>query len=105
MKASRYKGGKFLNVERVDALTEAQRITTIDHIEIEEINGKDKPVAHLKGIDEPMPLGAENLDMLTELARTEEMDDWRGLSVEIYVDPSVKMEGRRVGGVRFKAGK
>lgn len=104
-KATRYMGGKFLNVDRVEKLTEAQRNTVIDHVTVESINGKDKPVAYLKDIEEGMPLGAENLEELISLTKTEEMDDWRGVKVEIYVDPSVKFEGRRVGGVRLRAGK
>lgn len=102
-KASKFKGGKFLNVEAVEAMTESERTGKIDHISVEGVGGREKLVAYIGDLDLGLPLNTENIDYLIEAFGTDETDDWRGRKVELFVDETVRFQGRKVGGVRLRA--
>lgn len=49
-----------------------------------------------------VPMGPEILKTLIEAFQSSESDDWKGKSVEIYFDPTIKFGGKKVGGVRVR---
>lgn len=103
-KASRYLAGKYLTVEAVQGMTVAERTVTISHVAEESIQGTDKLVAYFDGQEAGLPLNNTRIEQLLELHGGEdETDKWRGTKVEIYVDPHVRMGGKKVGGVGLRA--
>lgn len=50
----------------------------------------------------PMVLNATNSKMVARFARSNFVQDWNNIPVELYIDPDVKMKGATVGGVRIK---
>ncbi len=51
----------------------------------------------------PMIVNPTNRDLLILILGTEDTDAMKGKKVGLWVDPSVSMHGKLVGGVRFKA--
>lgn len=101
--ARKFMGGKFLSSEDVKALSDDTRKTTVDHVSVEAVSGKEKIVMYLDGIEEGLPLNTENIEQCIELFGTEEFEDWHGHAIEVYHDPSIRFQGKKVGGVRLRA--
>jgi hypothetical protein len=55
---------------------------------------------HEKGI-KPLVLNATNSKTLRQLTGSSFVEDWQNVSVQLYIDPNVKMKGDTVGGVRI----
>lgn len=101
--ALQFTGSNFLNVEDVHGLSDAQRMTNIDHVTVEEVNKQQKLVAYFVGIEDGLPLNTARINQLTNLhSGDDNTDNWRGTAVELYVDPSVMYSGRKVGGVAIR---
>ena len=47
-------------------------------------------------------LNTSNCEVLAELAGTDEIEDWKDIPVELYVDPDVRYGGKRVGGIKLR---
>ena len=50
----------------------------------------------------PMILNAGNSKVMKDITGTPFIDDWKGVKVTVYVDPSAKYMGEVVGGLRLK---
>ncbi len=77
----------------------------IDRVEIEDLHAPDgitqtKPVLYFHDA-KPLVLNKENWQTIADLYG-DESDDWAGHWIEVYVDPSVRFGGKRVGGIRVK---
>jgi hypothetical protein len=82
-------------------------LLTVDRVEIQDVGQGDqqeqKPCLYFAGHKKAMVLNRGNADAVTEIVGTDEMDDWSGHKVVIYVDRNVTYGGKRVGGLRISA--
>lgn len=63
-----------------------------------------KNVVHWVENEKPMILNATNCRTIVKLTGKKYFDEWDGLRIQLYVDPSVKgKSGETVGGVRIRA--
>lgn len=103
-KASRYLAGKYISVEMVQAMTPEERKVTVDHVVEDAISGQDKLVVYFVGVESGLPLNNTRIEQMIELhGGADDTDKWRGSKLELYVDPSVRYGGKRVGGVAIRA--
>lgn len=67
-------------------------------------DAEDKPVLYFAGKEKGMVLNRGNADAITAInGGDDEMDNWGGLKIVVYVDPNVTFGGKRVGGLRIAA--
>jgi len=52
----------------------------------------------------PLILNSTNAQAIGDLLGTTESDDWHGKEIELYHDPKVAFAGKRIGGIRVRAG-
>ena len=81
-------------------------VFTISHVNQEygaKVAGKkiDANIAYFKEPIKPLVLNATNSKTMKKLAQSSFVDDWSGQTVELYIDPNVKMKGETVDGVRI----
>jgi len=50
----------------------------------------------------PLVINSTNAKTLKMLSGSAHIEKWAGMKIELYIDPSVKMKGDTVGGVRIK---
>jgi hypothetical protein len=94
---SKYLKKEDLNGKRV--------LVTIDRVEVEDVGQGEqqerKPVVYFDEYEKGLVLNKGNADAMTEAAGgDDEMDNWRGVRVVLYVDANVMFAGKRVGGLR-----
>lgn len=83
-------------------------IFTISHVNQEystKVAGRkiDANIAYFKEKVKPLVLNATNSKIVKQLAGGSPwVEDWAGLQIELYIDPSIKLAGEVVGGVRVK---
>lgn len=105
MKIAKYRNSKWLRKDDVEAMSEKERQTVVERIVEEEVGDDLKPVIYFKGIDKGWPLNMTALEQLAELTGSDDTDDFAGARVEIFVDPSVRYAGKRIGGIKLRAAK
>jgi hypothetical protein len=98
---------KFLKQSDIDAPT----IVTIKEITVENV-APDNQAPEQKGImyfeefDKGLVLGKTNLVRAqSAFGGSEEMDDWIGKKIVLYVDEDVEYKGKVTGGLRLRAAK
>lgn len=52
----------------------------------------------------PLVLNATNSKVIKNITGSSFVEDWKGVIIELFIDPTVKMKGDVVGGVRIKPG-
>ena len=63
----------------------------------------DANIAYFKESIKPLVLNATNSKIVKRLAGGSPfVEDWRNIMIELYIDPTVRMKGEVVGGVRVK---
>ena len=84
-------------------------IVTISSIEFHEslkVQGVSKVNVFLAKFTDselkPMVLNSTNMKMLHKLSKSKETDNWHGMTIQLYVDPKVKLMGEEVGGLRIR---
>ena len=82
-------------------------VFTIAHVNQEygtKVAGKkiDANIAYFKEQVKPLVLNATNSKQIAKFAHSKFVEDWKGIMIELYIDPNVKMKGDVVGGVRIK---
>lgn len=82
-------------------------IFTIKYVKQElktKVAGKtmDANIAYFKEPVKPLVLNATNSKQISKFAKSPFVEDWKDITIELYIDPSVKMKGEVVGGVRIK---
>jgi hypothetical protein len=85
-----------------------QARVVIGSVVIEEIQGdnnkkESKPVAHFVGKDKGLVLNKTICAELESITGTDDIDNWGGTPVILFVDPNVMYGGKKVGGIRVKA--
>ena len=89
-------------------------LVTIKNVVMEEIksesgSAQNKPVMYFSGASNPeldlnrgMVVNSGNWDVIEEISGHDDSDKWSGVSVVVYVDPSVMFGSKRVGGLRIR---
>lgn len=102
MKASTMFPSKYLNT---GDLGTARPVVVIESLKQEEVGQDDdkekKWVLYFRGKEKGLTLNQTNRDALMNLLG-DETENWLGQAIRLYVDPSVMMSGKRVGGIRIE---
>lgn len=72
---------------------------TIDKVVMEDIGGEHKPVVKFHGKDRGIVLNKTNAAMISEIANSDETDDWKGVKVVLY-PTKTDFQGKRVDCIR-----
>jgi hypothetical protein len=83
-------------------------IATIDFVRKEKVTGvggktEEEVVAHFSDGNKPLILNKTNMKTIAKIYKTPYIEDWRGRSIQIYYDPTVKFGRETVGGLRIRA--
>ena len=95
-------GGNYLKAEDIKGKGDINVV--IESISYDEYDGKKRAVLHFRGKDKCMPLNVTNANMIAELLNSDEMDDWEGQRICLYVT-RVDFQGKRVDAIRVKEAK
>ena len=90
-----------------DLVGQPEIIATISHTSMEEVrNGMDvaqKLVLHfIEPHIKPLVLNKTNSKIISKMAKTPLMEQWKGTMVQIYYDPTVRFGREIVGGCRIR---
>lgn len=103
-KVSDLKDSKFLKKEDVDP---AVRVTIAGYEQVNVAMESQAPdmkwALTFKENIKPMILNQTNGQIIASIAGSQDFDDWAGLVIVVYNDPSVMYAGKMVGGVRVRA--
>ena len=100
-----FRNSTYLTQRDIEMLPPKDRFLTIDHVEAERV-GEEKDlklVTYFVTLDKGLVTNMTNGEGIAEIAGSTKTDAWRGVDVEIYVDPSVGFGGKRTGGIRLRA--
>ena len=61
----------------------------------------DANIAYFKERIKPLVLNATNSATMKKLTGSAFVEDWQDITIQLYIDPNVKMKGDTVGGVRI----
>jgi len=77
-----------------------RRVTvTIENVTIEKLGEDTRPVVYFNGKEKGLVLNKTNANMICEIAKSEETEDWRGIQITLY-STKVDFQGRRVDALR-----
>ena len=71
----------------------------ISEVLMAEMDDGEKAIVHFKGIEKGLALNKTNANMITEIAGTDETDEWTGIPVCLFVT-KVDYQGKRVDALR-----
>ena len=74
---------------------------TIEAVQIEELNGENKPVIYFKEFKQGMVLNRTNAKAISEVLKSTDTDDWANHQVTLTVMP-VEFQGKTTEGIRVK---
>jgi hypothetical protein len=60
-------------------------------------------IAYFKEDIKPLVLNSTNSKQVAEFANSKFVEDWAGVTIELYIDTNVRMKGQTVSGVRIKS--
>ena len=83
-------------------------LATIDHYEEHDMAPDGQPedirfVIFWKEQIKPMSLNVTNGELIAQIAGSRNLDDWDGVQVVLFRDPSIAYAGKIVGGIRVRA--
>jgi hypothetical protein len=93
---SNYLAQKDLGNRHVPVIIESLSYETVGQGQDQE----DKWVVHFQGKNKGMVLNKTNAETIGDILGDDEMDNWPGHKIVLYVDKNVMMGGRKVGGIR-----
>jgi hypothetical protein len=99
--------GNLFTVDKVKELGEPTY--TITQAQEENVGDKEKGEIEMAWVlrfaetHTGLKITSERLENLVSIFGSNDSDDWAGQKVTLYVDPDVKMAGKKTGGVRIKA--
>jgi len=86
---------------RATDIPAGRRVTvTIQGVSIVKIGDDQRPVVHFHGKQKGLVLNKTNANMIIEIAKSDETDDWIGMSFCLY-STKVDFQGRRVDALRI----
>lgn len=56
-------------------------------------------------IDKPFICNVTNGEIIKQITGTGNLDNWKGAKIVLFIDPSVMLKGKMVGGIRVRAPK
>jgi hypothetical protein len=62
----------------------------------------DANIVYFQENIKPLVVNATNGKVITKFAESPFVEDWKNISIELYIDKNVRMKGEVVGGVRVK---
>lgn len=79
---------------------------TIKEVAVEDVSQENeptenKPTLYFVEVDKGLVINVTNGEILDDLFG--EIEAWPGQKVQLYVDPTVKYAGKKVGGIRVRA--
>ena len=92
-------GGTFLKAEDIKGKGDVNVV--IESVSYDEYDGKKRAVLHFRGKEKVLPLNVTNANMVADLLHSEEMDDWEGQRICLYVT-KVPFQGKPVDAIRVK---
>ena len=101
-----YKSDHLGIADLEEYIEEGRQLTfTIDYVKYQQnvsVAGRkgNHNIAYFKDKIKPWVINATNGKILKGFANSSFIEDWSGLFIQLYIDPSVKMKGETVGGVR-----
>ena len=101
MKARRFLGAYLQKEEIPDSGTTAL-IRDAKEETLEE-NERSKLILYFDGFDKALVCNVTNINVLIDVLRSDETDNWIGRVIELYVDHGVMFAGKKVGGIRVRA--
>jgi hypothetical protein len=57
---------------------------------------------HFEETEKPMVLNSTNAQIIAVIAKNEDTDNWKGVKVVLYNDPSISFSGKLTGGIRAR---
>ncbi len=80
-------------------------IVTINSAKEESLNESErsKLILHFKEFEKGLVSNVTNINVLIDILKSDETDDWIGKRIVLYVDNNVMFAGKRVGGIRVRA--
>lgn len=72
----------------------------IERVEMEDIGGDQKPVAHFKGKDRGLVLNKTNANAIWGLTGSDDTDDWAGTAITLFPSKT-DFQGKRVDCIRI----
>ncbi len=83
-------------------------LVTMDGVRQENVAKEGAPqelkwCLYLKEAEKPVVLNSTNAQLIAQIAKSEETDNWPGHKIVLYHDPSVSFAGKIVGGIRVRA--
>jgi hypothetical protein len=102
----KYRNTRFIQKSDVEhgALLTISRITE-ENVALDYQPEEIKYVIHFEEDVKAWAPGIETLETIAHIAGTGDVDDWPGTKLVLFVDPNVKLHGKRVGGIRCRAPK
>lgn len=98
--------GSFLKQEDLQGKAAKVVIESVAQEDVKDTDsGKDehKLVMRFVGKDKAFILNRTNCESLEAICGTDDYERWRGHTVVLFVDPTVKFGGKTVGGLRVRA--
>lgn len=96
--ARQFKGSRWLTKEDM-----AQpKLLTISGVTSAELDGKRKLVLQFNELEKGMVLNSGNVDNCARMYGTWDTDQWVGRQITVFTDPTVKMQGKAVGGLAVR---
>lgn len=85
-------------------------LLTIDRLEMANVAkaGEAEENKHILCFREdvnPMVLNSVNAQLIARISGSEETDDWQGIQIVAYNDPTIVFAGKVIGGIRVRAPK
>jgi hypothetical protein len=98
-RVSEIYGGNWLTA---DDLAGREVVVTIESVSIHDMpDNKKKAALHFVGKEKALLLNVTNGNAIAELTGTDEMDNWEGQRIKLYV-AKVDFQGKRVPAIRVK---
>lgn len=104
MHVSALKESKFLKRTDVGA---GQLVTirnlTQENVAKEGVEPDLKWALHFEELEKPLVLNSTNAQIIAQITKQDDTDDWAGHKIVLYDDPNVSFGGKLVGGIRVRA--
>jgi hypothetical protein len=103
MKRNSFRNTRYLTQDDVGSgLT-----VTVEHVVLENVSAqgekpKEKSVIYFSDFAKPWPCILTNYDIIVAQTGLDDSDDWTGLVLDLWVDPTVRYNNKS-GGIRVKA--